>query len=139
MSPLAAGRPLPVPDPASAPFFAALLQRRLLMQRCTQCGTCQLGETRCNHCDAPAPTWVQACGRGTLHSFTIIHQRYHPAFASRIPYNAAVVELEEGPRLFSTIVDCDNQSLRVGLPLQVDFEQEGDAVLPVFRIRPQPD
>jgi uncharacterized OB-fold protein len=128
-------RPMPEPDAASAPFFEALNQCRLLLQRCGSCGTCQLGEHRCNSCGSKDIGWAEASGRASLYSFTIVHVPYHPAFASQVPYNAAMVELEEGPRLFSNIVGCTHDELRIGLALAVDFEQHGDGWLPVFRPR----
>jgi uncharacterized OB-fold protein len=84
-------------------------------------------------CFAPGLAWVAASGAATLYSFTIVHQPY-PGFEDDVPYNVALVELAEGPRLLSSIVDCDNADLRVGMPLEVVFERwTDDVTLPKFR------
>ena len=63
-----------------------------------------------------------------------MHQRYHPGFVDDLPYNVAVVELEEGPRLNTNIVGVENEDLRVGMPVEVVFEELSDEVsLPKFR------
>lgn len=68
-----------------------------------------------------------------------MHQRYHPGFAAEIPYNLAVAELEEGPRLNTTIAGAPNEALRVGMALAVCFEPASDEItLPRFRPAPDP-
>ena len=115
--------PIPVADEASAPFFRGAKERRLMLLRCTRCGRHRLpGLERCADCWSTDMEWVQASGRAKLYSFGIMHQRYHPAFADAIPYNFAVVELEEGPRLVSNIVDCPNEELRVDMPVEALFD-----------------
>ena len=125
-------KPMPQPDAASAPFFQALASRHLLLQRCAGCGCWQLGEHRCISCRGPLH-WLPASGRATVHSFTIIHLPYHPAFAPQLPYNACTVELEEGPHIFSNVAGCANGQLHIGMPLRLDFASNGPDWLPVFR------
>jgi len=125
-------KPMPIADGASAPFFQGLALRSLLLQHCGDCGCWQLGEHRCNRCRG-ALTWLPATGRAHLHAFTVIHLPYHPAFAPLLPYNACIVELEEGPRIFSNVAGCTNERLRTGMPLTLDFAANGDDWLPVFR------
>lgn len=84
-------------DAVSQPFFDAAREGRLLVQRCSACQTTQLGSEICNHCFATQLEWVAASGRAVIHSFVVMHMAYHPAFAP--PYSAAMVELEEGPRI----------------------------------------
>jgi uncharacterized OB-fold protein len=62
-----------------------------------------------------------------------MHQRYHPGFAADIPYNVTIVELEEGPRLPTNLVGIANSDIRVGLPVQVEWERHSDVALPKFR------
>lgn len=126
-------RPSPVPDLASEPFFAGLRAHRLLVQRCPHCGSVQLGELYCNRCHADGLVWVPASGRATLHSFVNVHMRYHEGFADQMPYSGALVELEEGPRLYASIVEQDGRALVIGLPLQVRYSTLSSAtVVPVF-------
>ena len=84
-------------DGVSQPFFDAARDNRLLVQRCLQCGTAQLGSEICNHCFDARLEWVAASGKGVIHSFVVMHLSYHAAFVP--PYRSAMVELEEGPRL----------------------------------------
>jgi len=73
-------------------------------------------------------------GRGTLYSYTVCYKPAHPAFADATPYNIAIVELEEGVRLMSSVVG-DHDALEVGMPLEVVFDQVTDEVI-VPRFRP---
>lgn len=128
-------RPIPLPDDASAPFFDAARENRLMIQRCRGCGTYfwPLREI-CSECLADDLEWAEASGRGTVHSFGVMHRVYHPSFARDVPYNLTVVELEEGPRLNTNLVDIDNEAIEVGMNVEVAFTEVDDgAYLPLFR------
>src|SRR5207249_3620489 len=89
---------------------------------------------RCDNCLSADISWVQANGKGTLYSFTLMHQIYHPGFAAEAPYNIAEVDLEEGLRIMTNIVGCSNAGLQIGMPLEVTFEDITDEVtLPKFK------
>jgi uncharacterized OB-fold protein len=142
MTTLARTKPIPVPDAASAPFFAGALRGELMLLRCGVCATFQsptayLGvplRPRCVRCFAPALEWARSSGRATLYSYALMHKVYDEAFAADVPYNIAVVETEEGVRLTSQVVDAD--ALEIGMPLEVTFEPLGDDVaIPKFRPR----
>jgi uncharacterized protein len=128
-------KPVPQPDDLSRPFFEGALRGELMIQRCGECSSYLApGSRACTECLGEQLEWVQASGRATLFTFAIMHQRYHPGFFDEIPYNIAVVELEEGPRMNSTITGVANEALRVGMPLLVTFEDMGEGVaLPKFR------
>ena len=128
-------KPIPQPDDASRPFFEGAQRGELMIQRCTACAAYLApGSRACTECLSEALEWVPASGRATLFTFAIMHQRYHPGFADELPYNIAVVELAEGPRLNTTIVGVANAELRVGMPLTVTFDEVGDGVvLPKFK------
>lgn len=128
-------KPLPIPDEASQPFFAGAREQRLMIQRCSSCGAVMWPvKTRCVNCLAPEPVWVQASGRGTLYSFVLMHQILHPGFAGEAPYNIAEVDLAEGLRILTNIVDCPNDQLRIGMPLEVVFAVLTDEItLPKFK------
>jgi uncharacterized OB-fold protein len=73
-------------------------------------------------------------GRGTIFSFAVMHQVYHPGFADAVPYAVVVVELAEGARLVSNVVDCPVDRIRTGMPVEVVFEDVSPEVtLPKFR------
>lgn len=126
-------RPFPLQDSSSEPFFRALEKRMLMIQRCTGCGSTQIGESSCRHCESASLDWIESSGLATLYSFTIVHIAYHPSFSAGVPYNAAIVELAEGPRLFSNIIGCANEDLRIGMELTVEFVSNGPGYLPDFR------
>ena len=128
-------KPLPVPDEASQPFFAGAREERLMIQRCSACGTIMWPvKTRCINCLGPDLAWIQASGQGTLYSFALMHQIYHPGFADEVPYNLAEVDLAEGLRIITNIVGCPNDQLRIGMPLEVTFEAiTPEITLPKFK------
>jgi uncharacterized protein len=127
-------KPIPVADEASEPFFQGAMEGRLMIMRCTSCGTARIpSRTHCDNCLSPDFTWEQASGRGKVHTFAIMHQKYHPAFFDELPYNLAMVELDEGPRLSTNIVGAKNADIRVGMSVVVDFEKYDDVALPKFR------
>ncbi len=86
-------------------------------------------------CGAGTLRWEQASGRGLIYSYTIIHQNKSPEFVNDTPYNVAIIQLEEGPRLMSNIVEAAPEALRVDLPVTVVFDPVSDAIsLPRFRL-----
>jgi uncharacterized OB-fold protein len=128
-------RPAPRPDPESAPYWAATLEGRLVVQRCTACGHSQLyGRAHCLACRGPVE-WVEASGRGTVYSFTVIRQNFSRSFKHLLPYVVALVDLEEGPRLMTNIVGCDPADVTIGSGVHVRFESVSDeAALPLFEL-----
>ena len=124
-------KPLPRITPDSKPFWDALRDRRLMLPHCTQCGKPHLPPGPvCPFCFAEHLEWRQASGRGRISTFTVVHKAWFPDFAAEIPYNVVQVELEEGPRLTTSIVRVANDELKVGMPVIIDFQ---DPTLPRFR------
>src|SRR5215213_6437419 len=130
-----ATKPVPVPDEISAPFFKGAREGKLMLQHCSGCERWSFPvRERCPHCFAARLEWRQASGRGTLYTFTVMHQVMNPGFASAVPYNVAQVDLEEGVRIVSNVVGIRNDALRVGMKLEAVFEDVGESVsLPKFR------
>lgn len=128
-------KPIPVPDETSLPFFQGARAHRLMIQRCAACGAAHWPvKTRCAVCLSTQIAWMQASGRATLYTFSLVHQVVHPGFASEVPYILAEVDLQEGLRVISTIVDCPQAELCIGMPLDVTFLDITDEVsLPAFR------
>jgi uncharacterized protein len=78
--------------------------------------------------------WEEASGRATLYTWSVVYQNDLPPFPGRVPYVAAVVDLDEGPRMMTNVVDCPFEQLSIGMALEVAFRQETDEItLPVFR------
>lgn len=127
-------KPLPEMDEELQSFWDACKTHELRVQQCHTCGTCYYPSSICSNCDDPKMEWVKVSGKGKLHTYTIFHQLYHPAFKDDIPYNAAIIELDEGPLLLSNVVQCKNEDLKLGMPLEVTFEDvTEDVTLPKFK------
>ena len=124
--------PLPVPDSLSAPYWDALDHGHMVFQRC-QCGNAWLPARKfCPSCLQDRWQWNKASGRGHLVSWVVYHTGYHPAFAGRLPYNVALIELEEGPRLISNMVD-PSETLRPDSLVQLCVQREQGVALARFR------
>jgi uncharacterized OB-fold protein len=128
-------RPLPTPSPLTRPFWEGTALGEFRIQTCGRCGAAIFyPRPSCTACGSPELSWRAASGRGTVYTYTVARRPTHPAFADRVPYVIAIVELEEGPRVTTEIVGCDPDAVRIGLPVRVDFEPPVDGIaLPVFR------
>jgi uncharacterized OB-fold protein len=127
------GRPLPRRTPTSAPYFDALREGRLRLQRCPRDGFFFYPRSRCPDCLGDDWSWEDVSGRGTVYSFTVDRVGLDPAQRSRIPLVIAIVELEEGPRLTSNVVGCTPAAVSVGLPVVATFEDLGSETLVHFQ------
>jgi uncharacterized OB-fold protein len=122
--------PLPQPSIETAPFWAAVQERRLLMPRCDACATVAFPPTvACRGCGATAFTWTEMSGRGSVYSFVVFHRVYHPGFADKVPYVVAVVDLDEGPRIISNIVGVPIDEVQCDMPVTVVYEDVRDGYL----------
>lgn len=117
-------------------FWDAAQQHRFVLQRCEACG-CYVHwpQLRCPGCGSGRLAEAELSGRGTVYSFTIVHHVFNPAFADDVPYNLAIVELDEQPglRVLTNIVGCENDALRIGMRVEVTFEDRDGYSLPQFR------
>jgi uncharacterized OB-fold protein len=87
-------------------------------------------------CLSPETEWRGLSGRGEVLSYVVFHHAYHPAFRDRLPYNVALVQLEEGPRMISNVVETPRDVLAVGLPVTAVFTPlTSEISLPQFRPR----
>jgi uncharacterized OB-fold protein len=130
-----AQRPLPEITPLTEPYWSAARERRLEVQRCDGCGALRFPpEVGCYACGSMESTWAPVSGRATLYTWTIAHPPLLPFFAERAPWPVAVVQLDEGPRMATNLIDMPVEDYVFGLPLVVDFEDVDDEVtLVVFR------
>jgi uncharacterized protein len=124
----------PVVDPDAAAFWAGVESRQLLVPTCDDCGTAFLPPLPCCPvCRSTRLTHVEASGRGTLYSWIVVHRALDPAFADDVPYAVAAVELSEGARIFSRLVDTDLDTLTAGMPLQLTWIEPQGRPLWAFR------
>ena len=129
-------KPLPAIDDGNRPFWEGARQGRLTLQRCAACRHIRYPISHvCPKCLSDRLDWVPLSGRGTVYSSIVFHQVYQPAFALDVPYNVSLIQLEEGPRMFSNVVGIAPSAVKVGDAVTVTF----DAVTPevsIPRFRP---
>lgn len=130
-------RPLPEMDPDSQPFWDACARHELRIQRCDDCGWySHFPGSACRRCGSSALTWTRVSGKGSVYTFVVVHHVVTPGFPPDQPYVIAWVELDEQEalRIPTNIVGCAPESVYIGQPVEVLFEDvsEGFAV-PLFR------
>jgi uncharacterized OB-fold protein len=130
-------RPLPDPDEHdTGDFWRATADGELRYQQCEGCGTIVFPPRRhCTGCVDGTLAWRVASGRGTVYSFSVVRQSYHPFFRGKVPYVVAWIDLEEGPRLLSNVVDVADpaQDVRIGMAVELTWEVHEAVRIPLFR------
>ena len=125
-------RPLPQPiTPEAKPYWDGLKEGRLMLPCCTACGGAFFyPRVICPRCGARDIAWIKASGRGKLHTFAIAHQSINRAMKVSPPYVLAMVELDEGPRMLTNLVNVapDPKALRCDMPVRVVFSRLTDEV-----------
>ncbi|MFO1112282.1 MAG: OB-fold domain-containing protein [Bradyrhizobium sp.] len=131
---------LPQPEitPLNKSWWDALSGGQLLYQCCSACGARWLpARTLCPTCLKQELEWKAAEGHAKLLSWVVYHVAYNEAFKDRLPYNVALVELTEGPRLISSVLAPLNE-LRGDAPLVLKIETEDGIALPRFQLERSP-
>ena len=117
-------KPLPEPSDVSRPYWEGLAEGELRLQRCAQCRRYVFyPRSFCPHCLSERLDWMRASGRGKVYSYTIVRRAMNPAFAAEVPYVFAIVELEEGPRVTTNIVNCPPEEVRVDMPVKAAYDR----------------
>jgi uncharacterized OB-fold protein len=129
--------PLPNPQPEWDQYWEKAKAHELWLMRCDDCNKAYFYPRRlCPMCFGRNTRWFQSSGKGTLHTFAIVHRAPNPAFAEKVPYVVAIVELEDGVRVPTNIVDveADQEHIKVGMAVEVTFDDVTDTItLPKFR------
>jgi uncharacterized OB-fold protein len=121
--------------PLTAPFWEGLRDGVLRFQRCRACAIPRLPpSSECPVCLAAESEWEGAAGGGRLVSWVVFRRAFHPSFAERIPYEVAVVELDEGPRLITNLVGLRGVEPCIDQRVQLRIEREGDLWVPRFAL-----
>lgn len=119
--------PLPLPTETSAPFWEALRRDEVRIQRCDRCDAWVFyPRSHCPRCLSPQLSWTAVSGRGRLHSYTVARQATSPHFADQVPQVLAIVQLDEGPRLTTTLVDVEPEQLRAEAAVVPVFDHVDD-------------
>ncbi|WP_052404836.1 Zn-ribbon domain-containing OB-fold protein [Bacillus rubiinfantis] len=130
--------PIPRPDVNEDTIdYWKLLQetRQLHVQKCKNCGTySHPPRPVCHQCRHYQLEWVPTSGKGTVYSFVIYYRSVHPGF--EVPYGVVLVELVEGVRIISNMVDCKPEEIYIGMPVELVVDQVWeDLALPKFKRR----
>jgi uncharacterized OB-fold protein len=129
-------KPLPAIDNWNRRFWEGTRQNKLTLPRCTSCDHVFFPPGPvCPKCLSDQLEWQEVSGRGEVKSWVVFHQLYYKGFADELPYNVALIQLEEGPHLMSNIVGIDNADIRSGMKVEVVFEKATDEItIPKFKV-----
>jgi len=126
--------PRPTPNGDSLPYWNAARERRLVLRECKACGRKHfMPRAVCPHCWSDRLEWVESNGGGTVHSFSVVHRAPSPMFAANVPYVIAMIDLDDGPRMFANVIGLNALEVAIGDRVKLTFEDRGDgAMLPQF-------
>jgi uncharacterized protein len=126
---------LPTIEAESAPYWDAAAEGRLLIRSCNDCQAVHhYPRPFCPSCWSESVEWIESIGKATLYTWSTVFFNDMYPFSERLPYVAAVVELAEGPRLMTNVIDVADEDLRIGMDLEVTFQPLNDDITaPVFR------
>jgi uncharacterized OB-fold protein len=130
---VSAARPVPQPTELSAPYWDAARRGELLYVRCGTCGTVFFPPLEaCINCQSQDLTWERSVGRGTVYTYTVLHGA--PSAGFPVPSVLAIIDVDEGYPMMSSVVGCPTDAVHIGMPVEVCFEPLTDEIdLPVFR------
>ena len=117
-------------------FWDAAKEGRLAIQRCTSCGVLRhYPQLRCPECHAEGFDWQTVAGTGHVHSYTVAHRAFHPAWQGHVPYVIATIELDEGVRLVCDLLDADPEAIAIDQRVAARFEDlPGQGPVPRFDV-----
>ena len=128
-------KPRPHVDEENRWFWEACARHELVLQRCTRCSRIRFyPRALCPACLSGETHYLRASGRGRVYTFTVTHQNQAPGFRDGLPYVMAYVELEEGPRILTNIVETPPDEVKIGMPVEVVFEDvDEELAIPKFK------
>jgi uncharacterized protein len=130
-------RPLPRADEFDTrEFWEGTKQHEFRYQQCNQCDEVVFYPRRhCPGCTGGELVWKVSAGKGTVYTYSVVRQSYHPFFRNRVPYAVAWIDLEEGPRILSNVVGVDDPltDVSIGMAVQVEWEEHESLNIPLFR------
>lgn len=125
---------IPAMHPETETFFKAGFRSELVIKLCSDCQRYHhYPRAICPHCLSDRTVWIRASGKGTIYSFNIIRQNPSPGWRDKVPYVIAYVDLQEGVRMMTNIVDCNVEDVKVGMPVQATWERLESVAIPQFR------
>lgn len=127
-------KPLPLPNSDNKPFWEACHHHQLKFQKCLDCGHIRWPAAFiCPICHSDRAEWTEVSGKGKIYTFIVYHKVFHPGFENDVPYIVASIELEEGPRILSNVINCSIDTVNCDMPVQVVWEDINEEIsLPKF-------
>lgn len=123
----------PIVDQDNEQFWNDCRQHVLSLQRCKECQRYRYPPRLvCPHCLSENAEWETVSGKGTVYSFVTVHHTARPDLKDDVPYNLSLIELREGPRMWSRVVGCAPNEVRIGMPVEVEYVERDGATLPFF-------
>jgi uncharacterized protein len=121
-------------SPLTQPYWDGARQHQLLIQRCRACDhVWHPPLPRCPQCHSVDVAWTPVSGTGRVYTYTVVYHATHAAMVDKVPYIAALIELDEGPRVLTNLRNCAEDQVRVGMPVKVLFEElTPEITLPQF-------
>jgi uncharacterized OB-fold protein len=128
-------KPLPEIQRWSKPFWEGTKQKKLLIQQCKDCNSNIFYPRKfCPECWSSNTSWVEASGKGKVFTFSVTMTGVEDRFVNDLPFILALVDLEEGVRMMTTIVECQPEEVKIGMDVEVIFEDITDEfTLPKWR------
>ena len=121
------GKPSPLPNADTKPFWEACNRESMIYQQCQSCHYHQFYPRRiCKQCGSDNLVWVTATSRGTVYSFTVQYRAPTPAFREDVPYVIALIDLDDGIRMMMNIKNCNPEDVHIGMPVRIIFEERGE-------------
>ena len=122
-------KPLPIVSPLTQPFWDGARSGRLVVQKCGDCGKHRFpASTICDACLSEQAAWVEVSGKATVWSVCEFHRVYFKGFANEIPYNVALVRLDEGPRMYTNLVGISYGQVEIDMRVEAVFEPASAAI-----------
>lgn len=132
-------RTMPAVTPETQPFWDAANKEDFMLVKCVDCGfyrnPVSITANICPGCGSRTPgEWIKASGKGKVHTYTVVHRTFDPAFEPLLPYIIVIVELDEGPRYLANMQECKPEDMKLDMPVEVVFEKiNNQMMLPQFK------
>jgi uncharacterized OB-fold protein len=127
-------KPQPRITPWAEPLWQGCAEGKLRLPYCSQCEACfYYPRLWCPQCFNQDLSWQDVSGKGKVYSFSVIHQSPLASYQQDVPYVLAIIELAEGPRMMTNVVNCEVDAVSVDMPVEVTFETRGDMSIPQFQ------